>query len=72
MRNENLISEIASGKEVFFENTFEEFVFRSIPEGGYEAKRKGGKPYEVNIGLKPLTEAFIEGKIISKEEYENY
>jgi len=56
----------------FFENTFEEFVFRSIPEGGYEAKRKVVNLYEVNIGLKPLTVAFIEGKIISKEEYENY
>jgi hypothetical protein len=72
MRNENLISEIASGKEVFFENSFEEFAFRSIPEGGYEAKRKSGQPYEVKIGLRPLTEAFLEGKIISKEEYENY
>ena len=42
MRNENLLEEIASGKEVYFENTFEEVAFRNIPEGGYEARNKGG------------------------------
>ena len=68
----NLLEKIANNQEVYFENSFEEFAFRSIPQGGYEAKRKGGQPYEVKIGLRPLTEAFLEGKILSKEEYENY
>ena len=43
--HDKLLNKIASGKEVFFENTFEEFVFRSIPKGGYEAKQKGKAPY---------------------------
>jgi len=68
----NLLEKIANNQEVYFENSFEEFAFRSIPQGGYESKRKGGQPYEVKIGLRPLTEAFLEGKILSEEEYENY
>jgi hypothetical protein len=72
MSHDKLMSEITSEKEVFFENSFEEYAFRSIPHGGYEAKRKGGQSYEVKIGLRPLTEAFLEGKMITKEEYENY
>ena len=44
MSYEKLMSILASDKEVFFENTFEEFVFRSIPDVGYEAKKKGGIP----------------------------
>lgn len=72
MRNENLLSEIANGKEVFFENTFEEVAFKNVPEGGYEAKEKGAKPYKVEGTPNKLVEAILEGKMISKEEYENY
>jgi hypothetical protein len=72
MRNENLLSEIANGKEVFFENTFEEVAFKNVPEGGYEAKEKGAKPYKVQGAPNKLVEAILEGKMISKEEYENY
>lgn len=44
MSYEKLMRILASDKEVFFENTFEEFVFRSILDVGYEAKKKGGIP----------------------------
>ena len=73
MSYEKLMSILASGKEVFFENTFEEFVFRSIPDNlGYEAKKKGGAPYFLTNTPNKLVDAFLEGKIITKEEYENY
>ena len=52
MSYEKLMSILASDKEVFFENTFEEFVFRSILDVGYEAKKKGGIP---NFWLIPQT-----------------
>jgi len=72
MRNENLLEEIASGMEVFFENSFEGVAFRNVPEGGYEAKEKGGVPYKVVGVPNKLVEAGLEGKMLSKEEYENY
>ena len=70
--HDKLLNKIASGKEVFFENTFEEFVFRSMPQGGYEAKQKGGNPYLLTNTPNKLVDAIIEGKIITKKEYENY
>jgi hypothetical protein len=70
--HDKLLNKIASGKEVFFENTFEEFVFRSIPKGGYEAKQKGKAPYLLTNTPNKLVDAILEGKIITKEEYENY
>jgi hypothetical protein len=72
MRDENLLDEIATGKEVFFENPFEEVAFRSIPDGGYEAKPKGQRPYLLTNTPNKLVDAFLEGKIITKKEYENY
>jgi hypothetical protein len=72
MRDENLLEEIATGKEVFFENTFEEVAFRSIPDGGYEAKPKGQSPYLLTNTPNKLVDAFLEGRLITKEEYENY
>jgi hypothetical protein len=72
MRNENLLSEIASGKEVYFENSFEETAFRNIPEGGYEAKQKKGTPYKVEGAPNKLVDAILEGKMISAEEYKKY
>jgi hypothetical protein len=70
--HDKLLNKIASGKEVFFENTFEEFVFRSIPKGGYEAKQKGETPYLLTNTPNKLVDAILEGKIITKKEYENY
>jgi hypothetical protein len=70
--HDKLLSKIASGKEVFFENTFEEFVFRSIPKGGYEAKQKGKTPFLLTNTPNKLVDAILEGKIITKKEYENY
>tara|TARA_R110000868_G_C10531392_1_gene734063 strand:+ start:278 stop:496 length:219 start_codon:yes stop_codon:yes gene_type:complete len=72
MRNENLLTEISNGKEVFFENSFEEIAFRNIPEGGYEGKEKGATPYKVEGAPNKLVEAILEGKMISKEEYQKY
>ena len=72
MRNENLLEEIASGKEVYFENTFEEVAFRNILEGGYEARNKGGFTYKLLSKPNKLVDAWLEGKMLTKEEYENY
>ena len=70
--NDKLLNKIASGKEVFFENAFEEVAFRSIPDGGYEAKPKGQSPYLLTNTPNKLVDAFIEGRLINKKEYENY
>ncbi len=72
MINEELIKRLGNQEEVYFENSFEEIVFKANPKEGYLAKQKKGKPYKIEIGNGVLTEAFLEGKIISKEEYENY
>ena len=72
MRDENLLEKIATGKEVFFENTFEKVAFRSIPDGGYEATPKGQSPYLLTNTPNKLVDAFLEGRLITKEEYENY
>lgn len=72
MKHTELLNLLASGNEVYFLNSFEGVAFKSIPDGGYEAKLKGGKPYSIEIGAEPLTQAFLEGNVISKEQYEKY
>lgn len=72
MVNEELINRLANKEEVYFENSFEEVVFRANPKQGYEAKRKKGKPYKIEIGNSILADAFLEGKIITQEEFEKY
>lgn len=72
MVNDKLLNSLANQEEVYFQNSSEEIVFRANPKQGYEAKRKNGKPYKVEIGNELLTEAFLEGKIITKKEFDNY
>lgn len=72
MINEELMKRFENQEEVYFENQNEELVFRANPKQGYQAKRKGGEPYYVQIGNKALAEAISEGKLISKAEFENY
>jgi hypothetical protein len=72
MRNENLLEEIVNGKQVYFENSFEETAFRNLLKGGYEAKQKGQKPYLVVGKPNKLVDAWLEGKMLSKAEYEKY
>ena len=55
-----------------FSSKRQQFTFRRIPEGGYEAKQKGKPPYLLTNTPNKLVDAFLEGKIITKEEYENY
>jgi hypothetical protein len=59
-------------EEVFFENSFDEIAFKANPKEAYKAKQKNGKPYKIEIGNAVLTEAILEGKLISKAEYEKY
>lgn len=72
MKPEELAMRLENQEEVFFENSFEEIAFKANPKEGYQAKQKNGKPYKIEVGSKILTEALLEGKLISKEEYENY
>jgi hypothetical protein len=72
MRNENLLEEIVSGKQVYFENSFEETAFKNLPNGGYEAKQKGEQSYLVVGKPNKLVDAWLEGKMISEEEYKKY
>lgn len=72
MRNENLLNQIVNGEEVYFENSFEETAFRNLPGGGYEAKQKGNAPYKVQGKPNKLVDAWLEGKMLTKAEYEKY
>lgn len=72
MNPEELAKRLENQEEVYFENSFDELVFRANPKQGYQAKRKNAKPFKVEIGNKLLTEALLEGKIITKEEFANY
>ena len=72
MKHTEFLNLLSSGNEVYFINSFDEIAFKSIPNGGYEAKQKNGKPYTIEIGSEPLTQAFLEGNVITKSEYEKY
>jgi hypothetical protein len=72
MKHTELLNLLASNNEVYFLNSFDGVAFKSIPDGGYEAKLKNGKPYAIEIGAEPLTQAFLEGNVITKEQYEKY
>lgn len=72
MKHEELMKRLENQEEVFFENSFEEIAFKANPKEGYQARQKNGKPYKIEVGSKILTEALLEGKLISEEEYENY
>lgn len=72
MAYEELMNRMENQEEVYFENSFEEVAFRANPKQGYEAKRKNGKPYKVEIGNELLTDAFLEGKILTKDEFDSY
>lgn len=72
MKHEELMKRLENQEEVFFENSFDEIAFKANPKEGYQAKQKNGKPYKIEIGSGVLTEAILEGKLISKEEYEKY
>ncbi len=72
MRNSELIRRLSKKEVVYFKNSFDEVVFKADPLEGYLAKRKNGKVYKIEIGAKLLTEAFLEGCIITKEDFESY
>lgn len=57
---------------IYLENVFDEVVFKCEPGGVREQKRKGENPTKVKDGSKLFTEALIEPKEITKEEYLNY
>ena len=72
MSNEKLISKFENQEEVHFINESEEMVFRANPKQGFQAKKKGGKPFNVKIGNEYLTDAISEGKLITEKEFINY
>lgn len=72
MLTNELINRLSNKEVVYFKNSFDEVVFKATPLEGYLAKRKNGNIYQIEVGAKLLTEAFLEGCIITKEEFENY
>jgi hypothetical protein len=62
---------LSESPELFFENSFEEIAFQWNGEK-YFGKPKGQKPFEMKGNESNLVEAILEGKVISKEQYENY
>ena len=71
MERQAFLEKFAS-QEVYLINSFDEVVFKSSPNGTTEQKRAGGKANPVIEGSKLFTEALLEGKEITKEEYLKY
>lgn len=72
MENNSIIEKIRN-QEVFLSIPGEDFVLKSIPNGGYFIKEKGGKEIEAEYSKNPyIMEAIDAGIEISKNEYESY
>lgn len=71
----NKLDYLAKNKIVYVYDSFEEAVFK-FTELGKEnfcsVKFKGVKPYKVGCTTNLAMEAYLGGKIISKEKYEKY
>lgn len=65
-------AKLASGETIYFVNTFEQIVIRSEPNNKYFAKAKGGEEYPVASNTELVTEAILEHKEITKEEFDKW
>lgn len=69
--NENLLNKI--GKEtVYMGNTMEEAVLKSEPQGPYFAKFPGGKEFKVEPKTDIVAGALLEGREITRSEYDSF
>lgn len=57
---------------VYFKNTFEEAVLKSVPEEGIFVKFAGKEQFKSEKGSALVTDAILEGTEITKEEYNNF
>lgn len=60
------------GKIVYFSNEYEQAVVKMTPNDGSFVKFKGGQEFQAATGSGVVTEAYVAGKTISKEEYDNF
>ena len=72
MITDELLEKLENNEEVYFENQFAEIVYRCLPDQEVEGKRRGEKPYFIQIGNTDLADAISERRMITKEEFENF
>ena len=64
-----LIDKISSNISVFFEDTFEDIAFRSVPgTSNLYAKFKGGREYKIHFSAKVLNEGCSKGMKFRKRD----
>lgn len=68
---ENFLDKFSDGI-VYFKNTFEEAVLKSIPGEGIFVKLKGGEEFKAKKGSALVADAILEASEITKEEYNTY
>ena len=57
---------------VYFRNTHEDAVLKSIPDEGIFVKLRGGEEFKAKPGSALVADATLEGAEITKEEYNNF
>lgn len=67
--HEDFLKKLSSGV-VFFINTFEGAKIKSVAGNGYFVKFEGSKEFKATNGSTIVTDGILEGKEITKKEYE--
>lgn len=76
-RSNRILNRIGSGRDVCFENPFEEIALKYVhgeqrKPGKYFAKHWGRNEYEVDFNSSSVVMGVMEGRQISKSRYNNY
>lgn len=72
MDNYEVFSKKLTEQPVYFEYPFEEAVLRSIPNAGIFIKFKGKAEFKSKEGSEVVTDAILEHKEITKQQYDNF
>ncbi len=77
IRSGFILNRIGSGKEIYFENPFEEIALKYVPggpgrPGKYYAKHYGRNEYEIDPDSSSILMGVMEGKPIRKSRYDRY
>ena len=77
IKSAKILNKIGSGKIVYFENSSEEIAFKCIHSeigkpSKYYAKHFGRDEYEIDFDSSYIIMAALEGKPISKAQYDRY
>ena len=59
-------------QDVYFINDFEGVAYRSTPKGDFYGKTINGKEFKADYSSPIFNDALVEGKEISKEDYNKF